>query len=49
MLQGCRSVYEFEYLKKINEGTYGVVYKAKDKKMGNCGIEEGEEGCRKGG
>nr|POF20499.1 cyclin-dependent kinase g-2 [Quercus suber] len=40
MLQGCRSVYEFEYLKKINEGTYGVVYKAKDKKMGNCGLEE---------
>ncbi|GMY15063.1 cyclin-dependent kinase G-2-like isoform X2 [Fagus crenata] len=34
MLQGCRSVYEFEYLKKINEGTYGVVYKAKDKKTG---------------
>ncbi|KAM3751935.1 hypothetical protein ACB098_04G149600 [Castanea mollissima] len=44
MLQGCRSVYEFEYLKKINEGTYGVVYKAKDKKTGNCGLEEGEDG-----
>ncbi|XP_062168327.1 cyclin-dependent kinase G-2-like [Alnus glutinosa] len=34
MLQGCRSVYEFEMLNKINEGTYGIVYKAKDKKTG---------------
>lgn len=34
MLQCCRSVFEFEMIKKINEGTYGVVYKAKDKKTG---------------
>ncbi|KAG7954305.1 hypothetical protein I3843_11G010000 [Carya illinoinensis] len=34
MLQSCRSVFEFEKLNKINEGTYGVVYKAKDKKTG---------------
>jgi len=32
MLQGCRSVDEFERLNKINEGTYGVVYRARDKK-----------------
>ncbi|XP_024634107.1 cyclin-dependent kinase G-2 isoform X1 [Medicago truncatula] len=34
MLHGCRSVDEFERLNKINEGTYGVVYRAKDKKTG---------------
>ncbi|WOL01384.1 hypothetical protein Cni_G10100 [Canna indica] len=34
MLQGSRSVDEFEKLNKINEGTYGVVYRAKDKKTG---------------
>ncbi|KAK7330601.1 hypothetical protein VNO77_24798 [Canavalia gladiata] len=34
MLQSCRSVCEFEMIKKINEGTYGIVYKAKDKKTG---------------
>ncbi|KAG6471908.1 cyclin-dependent kinase G-2-like isoform X1 [Zingiber officinale] len=34
MLQGCRSVDEFEKLNKIDEGTYGVVYRAKDKKTG---------------
>ncbi|XP_061366564.1 cyclin-dependent kinase G-2-like [Gastrolobium bilobum] len=34
MLQSSRSVCEFEMIKKINEGTYGVVYKAKDKKTG---------------
>ncbi|CAL5440846.1 unnamed protein product [Camellia sinensis] len=31
MLQGCRSVFNYERLNKINEGTYGVVYKARDK------------------
>jgi cell division cycle 2-like protein len=31
-LQGCRSVEEFECLNKIEEGAYGVVYRAKDKK-----------------
>ncbi|KAH7680866.1 [RNA-polymerase]-subunit kinase protein [Dioscorea alata] len=34
MLQGCRSVDEFEKLNKVNEGTYGVVYRARDKKTG---------------
>ncbi|XP_078441447.1 protein kinase superfamily protein isoform X2 [Wolffia australiana] len=34
MLQGCRSVDEFERMNKIDEGTYGVVYRAKDKKTG---------------
>ncbi|XP_010240051.1 cyclin-dependent kinase G-2 isoform X2 [Brachypodium distachyon] len=34
MLQGCRSVDVFERLNKINEGTYGVVYRARDKKTG---------------
>ncbi|XP_042501966.1 cyclin-dependent kinase G-2-like [Macadamia integrifolia] len=35
MLQGCRSVDVFEWLNKIDEGTYGVVYRAKDKKTGD--------------
>lgn len=34
MIQGCRTVDEFEKLNKINEGTYGVVYRAKDKRTG---------------
>ncbi|KAH0644407.1 hypothetical protein KY284_032291 [Solanum tuberosum] len=34
MVQGCRSVEEFERLNKIGEGTYGVVYKAREKKTG---------------
>ncbi|GAA0139560.1 non-receptor serine/threonine protein kinase [Lithospermum erythrorhizon] len=34
MLHGCRNVDEFERLNKINEGTYGVVYRARDKKTG---------------
>ncbi|CAL0329728.1 unnamed protein product [Lupinus luteus] len=34
MLQCCRSVDEFERLNKIDEGTYGVVYRARDKKSG---------------
>lgn len=34
MLKGCRSVDEFERLNKIDEGTYGVVFRAKDKKTG---------------
>ncbi|XP_052180679.1 cyclin-dependent kinase G-2-like isoform X2 [Diospyros lotus] len=32
MPRGCRSVFEYEKLSRINEGTYGVVYKARDKK-----------------
>lgn len=34
MLQACRSVFEYEKLGKINEGSYGIVYKARDKKTG---------------
>lgn len=34
MLQGCRSVDEFERMNRIDEGTYGVVYRARDKKTG---------------
>ncbi|CAM6090888.1 unnamed protein product [Calypogeia fissa] len=34
MLQGCRSVDEFEQVKIIGEGTYGVVYRARNKKTG---------------
>ncbi|XP_044953269.1 cyclin-dependent kinase G-1-like [Hordeum vulgare subsp. vulgare] len=34
MLQGCRGVDEFERLNTINEGTYGIVSRAKDKKTG---------------
>lgn len=30
-IQGCRSVSEFHILNHINEGTYGIVYRAKDK------------------
>ncbi|XP_047509826.1 cyclin-dependent kinase 11B isoform X1 [Pieris napi] len=30
-LQGCRSVEEFQCLNRIEEGTYGVVYRARDK------------------
>lgn len=32
MLKGCRSVDEFECLNRIEEGTFGVVYRARDKK-----------------
>ncbi|CAH8432668.1 unnamed protein product [Heterobilharzia americana] len=32
-IQGCRSVEEFECLNRIEEGTYGVVYRARDKKV----------------
>ncbi|XP_018491549.2 cyclin-dependent kinase G1 isoform X2 [Raphanus sativus] len=32
MLSGSRDVNEYQKLSKINEGTYGVVYKAKDRK-----------------
>lgn len=34
MLQGCRSVDDFERLNRIDEGTYGVVYRARDKRSG---------------
>merc|ERR1719278_679151 len=31
-VSGCRSVEEFQCLNRIEEGTYGVVYRARDKK-----------------
>lgn len=31
---GCRSVEEFRCINRIEEGTYGVVYRAKDKRTG---------------
>ncbi|KAL7668898.1 hypothetical protein ACOME3_009580 [Neoechinorhynchus agilis] len=33
-LQGCRSVEEYSCINRIEEGTYGVVYRARDKKSG---------------
>ena len=33
-ISGCRSVVEYECLNKISEGTYGVVYRAQEKKTG---------------
>ena len=34
MMAGCRSVFAFEQLNRIDEGTYGVVFRARDKKTG---------------
>lgn len=31
-IEGCRSVEEFSWLNRIEEGTYGVVYRARDKR-----------------
>lgn len=31
---GCRSVNEFEKMNRVGEGTYGIVYRAKDAKTG---------------
>uniref|UniRef100_A0A0N4TBE4 Protein kinase domain-containing protein n=1 Tax=Brugia pahangi TaxID=6280 RepID=A0A0N4TBE4_BRUPA len=33
-ISGCRNVAEFECLNRIEEGTFGVVYRAKEKKTG---------------
>lgn len=33
-IEGCRSVEEFRWLNRIEEGTYGVVYRAEDKRTG---------------
>ncbi|KVI06173.1 cyclin-dependent kinase G-2-like [Cynara cardunculus var. scolymus] len=35
LMPSCRNVFEYERLGKISEGTYGVVYKARDKKTGD--------------
>ena len=34
LLEGCRSIENFEHLNVIDEGSYGVVYRAKDKETG---------------
>lgn len=34
MMRGCRRVDEFKKLNRINEGTYGIVYRARDNKSG---------------
>uniref|UniRef100_A0A8C9G4S5 Protein kinase domain-containing protein n=1 Tax=Pavo cristatus TaxID=9049 RepID=A0A8C9G4S5_PAVCR len=44
-LQGCRSVEEFQCLNRIEEGTYGVVYRAKDKKTGSYYLLKKGENC----
>lgn len=36
-LQGCRSVDDFRHLNRIEEGTYGVVFRAEDLKMSKFG------------
>ncbi len=33
-LMGCKNVESYQWLDRIEEGTYGVVYKAKDKRTG---------------
>ncbi|XP_027195416.2 cyclin-dependent kinase 11B-like [Dermatophagoides pteronyssinus] len=33
-IHGCRSVEEFHCMNRVEEGTYGVVYRAKDKRTG---------------
>ncbi len=32
LLEGCRSIESYEHLNKIDEGAYGVVYRARDKR-----------------
>ncbi|CAM8925015.1 unnamed protein product [Rhodiola kirilowii] len=51
MWESCRSVDEFEKLNKINQGTYGVVFRARNKKTGEIvalkkfrGLEKEREG-----
>uniref|UniRef100_A0A2H1WEC0 SFRICE_005692 n=1 Tax=Spodoptera frugiperda TaxID=7108 RepID=A0A2H1WEC0_SPOFR len=34
-LQNCRSIEEFQFLDRVNEGTFGVVYRGSDKKTGD--------------
>lgn len=34
ILGACRSVSDFEKLNRVGEGTYGIVYRAKDLKSG---------------
>ena len=34
LLEGCRSIEDFEHLNVIDEGTYGIVYRARDRRTG---------------
>ena len=38
-LMGCRSVESYEWLNRIEEGTYGVVHRGRDKRTGRLTIE----------
>jgi serine/threonine protein kinase len=50
VLSGCRSIDGFEKLRKIDEGTYGVVYRARDRATGEVvalkqiKLHKGQEG-----
>ncbi|TNN00981.1 hypothetical protein fugu_012227 [Takifugu bimaculatus] len=45
----CRSVREFEKLNRIGEGTYGIVYRARDTKSDEIvAVEKGPHGQREG-
>lgn len=35
-VMGCRDVRDFQWLNKIEEGTYGVVYRARDNRTSKC-------------
>lgn len=37
-ISGCRGVAEYECLNKISEGTFGVVYRAQNKRTGGLGL-----------
>lgn len=40
MMKGCRSVERYEKLNRISEGTYGVVYRAKERETGRiCALK----------
>lgn len=46
MLKGCRDVECFERLNKINEGAYGVVFRARDKESGRiCALKKVQSMC----
>ena len=41
LLEGCRSIENFEHLNVIDEGSYGVVYRARDKVSGEiCAVKK---------
>ena len=37
-LMGCRNVESYEWLNRIEEGTYGVVHRGKDRRTGGLGV-----------